>query len=101
LQVIEGRYGPYVTDGELNASVPRGADPATLSLDEARALLEARRGAPPSARRGRRAARGPAARGRSRVPRLVDEAVASPQRPNTKTKPKAAGRKRTVRKRAS
>jgi hypothetical protein len=35
------------------------------------------------------------------VPRLVDEAVASPQRPNTKTKPKAAGRKRTVRKRAS
>ena len=101
LQVLEGRYGPYVTDGELNASVPRGADPATLSLDEARALLEARRGAPPSARRGRRAARGPATRGRGRVPRLVEEAAASPQRPKTKTKPKAAGRKGTVRKRAS
>jgi DNA topoisomerase-1 len=101
LQVLEGRYGPYVTDGELNASVPRGADPATLSLDEARALLEARRGAPPSARRGRRAVRGPAARGRGRVPRLVDEAAASPQRPKTKAKPKTAGRKRTVRKRAS
>jgi DNA topoisomerase-1 len=101
LQVLEGRYGPYVTDGELNASVPRGADPATLSLDEARALLEARRGAPPSARRGRRVARGPAARGRGRVPRLVDEAAVSPQRPKTKTKPKAAGRKGTVRKRAS
>ena len=28
LQVLEGRYGPYVTDGETNASVPRGTDPA-------------------------------------------------------------------------
>jgi DNA topoisomerase-1 len=47
LQVLEGRYGPYVTDGETNASIPKGADPATLSLDEARSLLEARRNAPP------------------------------------------------------
>ena len=45
LQVLEGRYGPYVTDGEVNASVPKGMDPATLSLDDALALLEARRGA--------------------------------------------------------
>jgi DNA topoisomerase-1 len=59
LQVLEGRYGPYVTDGELNASIPKGSDPATLSLDEARALLEARRGAPPSPRRGRRAGLAP------------------------------------------
>jgi DNA topoisomerase-1 len=51
LQVLEGRYGPYVTDGELNASVPKGTDPATLSLDDARALLEARRNAEPSSRR--------------------------------------------------
>ncbi len=64
LQVLEGRYGPYVTDGELNASIPKGIDPATLSLDEARALLEARRGAPPSPRRGRRAAAAPGARSR-------------------------------------
>ena len=47
LQVLEGRYGPYMTDGETNASVPKGMDPATLSLDDARALLEARRGAAP------------------------------------------------------
>ena len=101
LQVLEGRYGPYVTDGELNASVPRGADPATLSLEDARALLEARRGAPPSARRGRRAARGAAARGRGRVARPVEEAAVSATRPKAKAKPKTAGRKRTVRKRAS
>jgi DNA topoisomerase I len=56
LDVLEGRYGPYVTDGETNASIPRGVDPAALSLEDARALLDARRGAPPrSGRRGRRA----------------------------------------------
>src|SRR4029453_61885 len=47
LQLLEGRYGPYVTDGTTNASVPRGADPATLTLEDARALIEARAGAPP------------------------------------------------------
>ena len=56
LQVLEGRYGPYVTDGETNASIPRGMDLAALSLDEARGLLDARRGAPSRAPRGRRAA---------------------------------------------
>src|SRR4051795_2355953 len=35
LQVLEGRFGPYVTDGETNASIPRGVDPATISVDEA------------------------------------------------------------------
>ncbi|HEY7172312.1 MAG TPA: type I DNA topoisomerase [Vicinamibacterales bacterium] len=63
LQVLEGRYGPYVTDGETNASVPKGMDPATLTLDDARALIEARKGAPPRAARGRAAA---AARGGGR-----------------------------------
>src|SRR5204863_8298924 len=47
IQVLEGRFGPYVTDGETNASIPKGADPATISLEDAQALLEARRGAPP------------------------------------------------------
>ena len=42
LTVRDGRYGPYVTDGELNASLPRGRDPATVTLDEAVALLAAR-----------------------------------------------------------
>ncbi|HMF96248.1 MAG TPA: type I DNA topoisomerase [Vicinamibacterales bacterium] len=63
IQVLEGRYGPYVSDGETNASIPKGSDPATLSLDEARALIDARRGAPSRERRGTRSARRRAARG--------------------------------------
>ena len=42
MRVLEGRFGPYVTDGVTNATVPRGTDPTTLSADEALALLRAR-----------------------------------------------------------
>src|SRR4051812_17200049 len=108
LQVLEGRYGPYVTDGELNASVPKGVDPATLSLEDARALLEARRDAPASPRRGRRAAaKGASSRTRGRAARPPDDGAVPPA-PPVKAKSKSvggakkpAGRKRAVRKRAS
>jgi DNA topoisomerase-1 len=42
IQVKTGRYGPYVTDGTVNATVPKGTDPATLTLERAVELLSAR-----------------------------------------------------------
>ncbi|HEY8550671.1 MAG TPA: type I DNA topoisomerase [Vicinamibacterales bacterium] len=42
VQVLAGRYGPYVTDGKTNASLPKGTDPAKLTMEEALALLKAR-----------------------------------------------------------
>lgn len=42
LLIKSGRYGPYVTDGKVNASLPRGADPAGLSVQDAVNLLDAR-----------------------------------------------------------
>jgi DNA topoisomerase-1 len=42
LSVRKGRFGPYVTDGQVNASVPKGRDPQNVSLEEAVELLAAR-----------------------------------------------------------
>ena len=40
IRILDGRYGPYVTDGSRNASVPRQQDPSALSLEECRELLK-------------------------------------------------------------
>jgi DNA topoisomerase-1 len=42
LSIKAGRYGPYVSDGEVNASLPKGRAPETLSVEEAVELLSAR-----------------------------------------------------------
>ena len=39
IQVLKGRYGPYITDRVRNAKVPKDREPATLTLEECRALL--------------------------------------------------------------
>ena len=41
--VRTGRYGPYVTDGEVNASLRKGDDPETITPERAAELLQARR----------------------------------------------------------
>ena len=40
--VKAGRFGPYITDGETNANVPKGADPASVTFDEALLALATR-----------------------------------------------------------
>lgn len=59
IQLFEGRYGPYITDGETNASVPRGANPQELTFDEAVRLLAERAAmGPPKKKKGARSAGG-------------------------------------------
>jgi DNA topoisomerase-1 len=40
IQVLNGRYGPYVTDGKKNAKIPKDRDPKSLTLADCRELLE-------------------------------------------------------------
>jgi DNA topoisomerase-1 len=41
IQVLNGRYGPYVTDKKKNAKVPKERDPKSLTLEECKAMLAA------------------------------------------------------------
>jgi DNA topoisomerase I len=54
--IKDGRFGPYVTDGETNASLRKGDDVASISVQRAAELLADRRAAPPAAPRRRSSA---------------------------------------------
>ena len=41
IQVLNGRYGPYITDKKRNAKIPKDKDPKSLSLDECQSMLAA------------------------------------------------------------
>ncbi|MEJ2273820.1 MAG: DNA topoisomerase I [Woeseiaceae bacterium] len=51
IQVLNGRYGPYITDKKKNARVPKDREPKSLTLDECKELLAA---APERGRRGKK-----------------------------------------------
>jgi len=51
IQVLNGRYGPYITDKTKNARVPKDREPKSLTLEECRELLAA---APVRGRRGKK-----------------------------------------------
>jgi len=77
IQVLNGRYGPYVTDGKKNAKIPKGREPKSLTLEECRELIaqapergggrfgRGRRGAPLKAAAGRAAPAAKAGNGES------------------------------------
>ena len=62
IQALDGPYGPYLTDGQKNARIPKDTDPAGLSLSQARQLLSqarpGKRSRRPAGKTGRRS--GPA-----------------------------------------
>lgn len=55
IQVLHGRYGPYITNKEKNARIPKDREPGTLTIEECKALLDA---APERGRRGKKKAAG-------------------------------------------
>ncbi len=48
IEVLSGKYGPYVKHGDVNATIPNGKDPATLTVAEAVDLIAARAAKGPS-----------------------------------------------------
>ena len=111
IQVLNGRYGPYITDKKKNAKIPKDRDPKMLTLEECRALLAA---APERGSRfgrfgrGKRPAGAPAGaegasaaaksrKGAAAVPAAKAEAERAHVSPHAKPRPPAhAGRKRAA-----
>ena len=38
-RVLNGRYGPYVTDGKKNAKIPKDVEPASLTLEQCKEMI--------------------------------------------------------------
>ncbi len=51
VRMLDGRFGPYVTDGTINASIPRGVDIASVTLDQAVELMRERAARAPATKR--------------------------------------------------
>jgi DNA topoisomerase-1 len=103
IQVLNGRYGPYITDRTKNAKIPKDREPKTLTLDECRALLAAapergkgrfgrfaRKAAEPAAQPAPAAAEQPTARGKTVVLKSKKEAPAKESVPKKAATRKAA-----------
>jgi DNA topoisomerase-1 len=61
MEVLDGRYGPYVKYGKINATVPKGKDPAELTIEEAVQLI-AERAAKAPAKKSRAGAKAKSAK---------------------------------------
>jgi DNA topoisomerase I len=87
VKLLEGRFGPYVTDGTTNASLPKAVDPASFTFESALDLL------------AERAARGPSTKKSSRK-KSAKSAAAKTGEPKKKATKKAAKKKTTAKKSA-
>jgi DNA topoisomerase-1 len=91
--VKAGRFGPYVTDGETNATLPRTLPAEAVTLDEAIGLLKARRAAGPSKKptRGRKAPakKTPAKKAAAKAPAAKKTGTKTAAKKSTAKKPAA------------
>lgn len=86
ISILNGRYGPYITDGNKNAKVPKDREPVSLELDECITLL----------------AEAPVSRGRGRKKKAAaKKKVTKKATTKKKTTKKKAAKKKTTKKTAS
>ncbi len=56
VRILDGRYGPYVSDGTTNATIPKGESPTDISMDRAVDLLAERAAKGPAKKKSRKKA---------------------------------------------
>jgi DNA topoisomerase-1 len=62
IRIKDGRFGAYVTDGETNATIPRGEEVETVDFERAKQLLADKRAKGPAPKKKTTATRAPAKR---------------------------------------
>ena len=82
IKLMKGRYGPYVTDGTTNATVPDNDDPLAITLEQANTLLAER-----VAKNGGKKKRAPKARKEAKIAAVAAAAVKTKPAKVTKKKP--------------
>jgi DNA topoisomerase-1 len=95
IQVLNGRYGPYITDKSRNAKIPKDKDPKSLTLEECQTLLAAapvRTFGKWGRKNGKATPKGPAANGKTANGKAANGApqVATPVAAATKPRAKVA-----------
>ena len=90
IQVLNGRYGPYITDKTRNAKIPKDRDPKSLALAECQSLLAAA----PLRKWGRKSAKGSGKGGAARTSSKAAPAAAAPGQPGSESRPAGGGRSR-------
>jgi DNA topoisomerase-1 len=95
IQVLNGRYGPYITNKEKNARIPKDVDPKTLTLAQCQELLEK---AP--VRRGKKKKKKTAAKSAAPTRIAAKKKTAKKKATKKKAKKKTARKKTTKKKTA-
>ena len=93
VRLMQGRYGPYVSDGVTNASLPRDMNPAEVTFPFAVNLLKERAEAGPSKRALRKKAPAKRARRRPRRSRLSRPRPRPPAKAAKPRSPRKSGRR--------
>ena len=100
IQVLNGRFGPYLSDGKLNGKIPKDREPASLSLEEVQQLM-AETGKP--ARKGfgaKKAVAKKAAVKKAPAKKAASTSAAAAKKAPAKKAAKKAATKKTVVKKA-
>jgi DNA topoisomerase-1 len=89
IQVLNGRYGPYITDKTKNARVPKDREPKSLTLEECKELLAA---APVRGKRGKKKA----AKKKAATKKAANKKTAKKKAAKKKSKKKKAAKKKSA-----
>jgi DNA topoisomerase-1 len=99
IKVLKGKFGPYVSDGEINATLPEGTEPEAVTLEQALALI-AERAAKGGKNRKAKAAPKPKAEKKAKVTKSAEKTNGGHKKTaakkTTPNKKKAARAKATV-----